>query len=139
MTETRIVECAEDGVEFEAKSSRAKYCSEKCRKAASRRPSKRGARESVPDRIASGPRLPMLYKQVMLELAELEAVDTSEGVMALALAIRVESPSETGSAAATMTRELSRLLEEIRRKAGVKADGIATIEAGAETKLRLVK
>lgn len=141
--QTRTLECPECHELFEASAWNALTCSPKCRKKRNRRPSKESPSEVATITPPSDDPTDYdgftLLRQVRAELVELQAESTSEGVMALALARRVESPLETGSAAATMTRELTRLLDIVRRKAGAANDGLAQIEARAEHKLRLIK
>jgi len=135
MAYAATVACGECEADFEARSPRAMYCSEKCRKAANRRPSKRGVavdKSAVPERGG-------LVSQVAADLVKLGVLDTIPGRAALALAYRIESPMETGSAAASMTRELSRLVEDARALTPKGQDGIDQIDDSVGAKLRLVK
>lgn len=134
----RTVECAECGEPFEAKSPRAKYCSPKCRKSANRRPTKTGAAEPEQTSEPQGFTVGQLLGQVIADLEKAEVLNTIPGRAAVALAYRVESPMETGSAAAAMTRELSRLVDEAKALAPKQQDGIDTLGDSVGAKLRLV-
>lgn len=74
-----------------------------------------------------------------IELEALEALDTVEGARALALAVRVDSPSEGGSAATAADRQLGEIMAAIRRRRGSQVDGLAQIRAKAASKLALIK
>jgi len=129
--------CSECGEPFKTQSPRAKYCSAKCRKAANRRPSKQGksAASTVTPPPPGG-----LISQVAADLEKAHALDTIPGRAALALAYRIESPMETGSAAASMTKELSRLIAEARAEVAPKlGDAGDEIEARVSAKLQLVQ
>lgn len=107
--------CAECGKKFEAASPRAKFCKTPgCRKAASRRPSKRGAKEAADPAPSGVYSQGALLGQTISDLTAAGVLETIPGRSAVALAYRIESPMETGSAAASMTRELSRLVEEAK-------------------------
>lgn len=129
-------ECEECGGTFVAKTQRAKFCKPACRVKANRRPAKTGAATSstkvtIPDRGG-------LISQVAADLTKAAALDTIPGRAALALAYRIESPMETGSAAASMTRELSRLVDEARALAPQRQDQIDDLGDSVGAKLRLV-
>lgn len=130
-----IVACRECGAEFEAKSPRAVYCSAKCRKAANRRPAKQGVAANPAVTVERGG----LRGQVVADLTRIGVLETIPGKAALALAYRIESPMETGSAAASMTRELSRLVEEARALAPASQDHIDDLGDSVGAKLRLVQ
>lgn len=129
--------CEECGEPFVARSSRAKFCpGGKCRKAANRRPSKKGkAASTVTPPLPGG-----LISQVASDLEKAKAMDTIPGRAALALAYRIESPMETGSAAASMTKELSRLVAEARAEVAPRlGDAGDDVEARVAAKLQLVR
>lgn len=73
------------------------------------------------------------------DLGKAEVIDTIPGRAALALAYRIESPMETGSAAASMTRELSRLVEEAKALRPRQQDTIDKLDESVGAKLRLVR
>lgn len=114
------VTCASCTADFEAKNSTAKYCSATCRS--------RGSRlgRISPDRP---PESSGLRDAVVRELIEAGRLDTPLGNLALILADTISSPRTTGSAVASLSRELSVVmvkalegvrgedhLDELRRK-----------------------
>lgn len=133
--------CEECGDTFTAKTSRARFCGPACRVRANRRPSKTGA---TADRAAKKPSSATLERgaligQVAAELAKTGVLDTIPGRAALALAYRIESPMETGSAAASMTRELSRLVAEAKSLTPTQNDQVDQLGDSVGAKLRLVR
>lgn len=128
--------CEECGTAYLAKRTNSRFCKPACRVRANRRPAKTGASEAaspvVPDRGG-------LVSQVAADLMKAGVLDTIPGRAALALAYRIESPMETGSAAASMTRELSRLVEEAKALAPKQQDAIDALGDGVGAKLRLVQ
>lgn len=137
--------CEECGAAFVAKTKRARFCKPACRVRANRRPAREGAAAAqagqeppeTPER-ASYDRGGLLG-QVVADLSSVGVLDTIPGKAALALAYRIESPMETGSAAASMTRELSRLVAEARALSDRQDDRIDALDAGVAAKLRLVQ
>ena len=142
--EPRTLTCAECGESFESSASHAKFCGAACRKAANRRPTRKGKQElgeSVPviaAKLEADARRGVVAG-VRAELTELGMLDTVEGDIALELGRGIDSLLDGVSAKATAAKQLRDIMAELRRRAGTKADGLAGIEAGAETKLRLVK
>lgn len=133
----RTVTCEHCEEDFEARSPRARFCSSSCRGKANRRPAKRGAAADRPTE-RKAPDRGGLVSQVAADLAKAEVLDTIPGRAALALAYRIESPMETGSAAASMTRELSRLVEEAKALVPRQQDSIDELGDTVGAKLRLV-
>lgn len=129
--------CAECSASLEGRSPRAKFCGDACRKAANRRPAKVGLTEAPTAPVepaASG-----LVAAVTAELTDLEVLGTVDGQTALALAERIVSPMETGSAAASMTRELAACMDRVRAAAAPKQrDGVDELLGSARGKLRVV-
>lgn len=78
--------CAGCGETFAARSRKAKWCSDRCRK----------AKPSSPSDVAEPDADPGLVDSVRRELEEHEAVDTFAGQLALQLAKRLSSPEESG-------------------------------------------
>lgn len=139
---TTVRTCEECGTEFEAKTKRARFCKATCRVKANRRPSKTGAAAGTAEPPAPKPTLYAggeLLGQVIADLSAVGVLETIPGKAAVALAYRVESPMETGSAAAAMTRELSRLVEEAKALKPKQNDEIDDLDGSVEAKLRLVK
>lgn len=122
--------CEWDGVEFDAQRVTARYCSTRCRVAASRaraqgRPSPAdehaapppppppappavpaAASPVVPPDPAGGGDVPLLVAATISELAAANRLSTTLGQQAVKLAERMVSRSETGSAVASLSREL---------------------------------
>lgn len=118
------------GKVFEA--ARRDTCGETCRKRAGRlRPVAAVAESDVPEES-------QVAAAVRVELEALGVVETVEGARALALARRVDSPREGGSAASSADRQLAEVLERVRARA-VGVDRVARLEARAATKLALVR
>jgi len=101
--------CDVCGAPYEAQRSSSRFCGDVCRKRASRL----GGVTAVTD----PPAVEMVAGTVAAVRTELEAVEQSTsalGAMALALAARIDSGRETGSAMATLTRELRLTMDEAR-------------------------
>ncbi len=145
--QTYTVTCAECGATTEKQSPRAKYCGDACKKRANRRPSKTGAAGAAQTQAQAPAQAPAqvqvpavggLVGQVAADLAKVNVLDTIPGRAALALAYRIESPMETGSAAASMTRELSRLVAEAKALTPKQNDQVDDLDDSVGAKLRLV-
>jgi hypothetical protein len=109
--------CASCGRPFEATSHRATYCGPTCRKRASR-----GAVVTdIAERRPGPTKATGLVLAVTAELEEAERLETAMGQTALALAVRLESGVDTGSAVAALTRELRATMEAAT--AGARAVG----------------
>lgn len=124
--------------EFEAKRASAKYCSERCKKRAQRRPGGTGTAkvlplppeptsESVGSRLAAA---------TLAELEQAGRAETAAGQAALALARRIDAAgSETGTALAAMVREHRATLADAVRDAKKAADPLDELRARRERKL----
>ena len=110
------------GRSFSAKSNRARYCSDRCRKRA-----QRGGGEVVelPAKVGQveGSVLAVAGPVVTATFDALKAADrleTPHGAMALSLARRMDEPGlDTGSALAAVSRQLDAVLVVALRGAGV--------------------
>lgn len=108
------VKCAGCGDSFVAKTARAKWCGETCRKRALRAkpkstPAARKAAASSPRRqVKSG-----FEKATEAELRKLGKLTTMLGQQALLLAKRMGRDDEGMSALATLSREHSRIMEQL--------------------------
>lgn len=110
------------GKTFSAKSNRARYCSDRCRKRA-----QRGGGEVVelPAKVGQveGSVLDVAGPVVTATVDALKAADrleTPHGAMALSLARRMDLPGlDTGSALAAVSRQLDAILAVALRGAGV--------------------
>lgn len=135
--------CEECGSPFEAKTKRAKFCTTNCRVRANRRPSKTGAAvQAAGEETPAADRAPArggLVGQVAADLAKAAVIDTIPGRAALALAYRIESPMESGAAAAAMTRELSRLVDAAMLMTPKQNDQVDQLGDSVGAKLQLVR
>lgn len=136
--------CEECGTVFVAKTKRARFCGPTCRVRANRRPSKEGAAKGAagkapPAKTETAYAAGGLLAQVIADLTKAGVLDTIPGRAAAALAYRIESPMETGAAAASMAKELSRLVEEARALAPKTQDATGQLEDRVQAKLRLVQ
>lgn len=150
--------CEECGKPFVAKTRRARFCSDKCRVYANRRPTKTGRAKqdagAAPAEVvelrptgtdgaapstsdADGG----LAAQIRATLRAVGAFETVAGMSALMLARQIDKGQDSGSAVATMTKELSRLMTEARAEAApTQRDGADDVMArAAEKLLRLVQ
>lgn len=108
------------GTTFQAKSARAKYCSDRCRKRSQR------SGEVVPlptTTTAAGPEPapPMgpVLASTIKDLTDAGRLDTTLGQVCLALARRVDSPGmDTGSSFRSVVQELKVTLAEATRGTG---------------------
>jgi membrane-bound lytic murein transglycosylase B len=133
---TAIRPCEECGEPFEAKTKRAKFCGATCRVRANRRPSKTGAAKAAAGGtvthlpIAGGPLdqtspadpsvediVGSLAEQVRKTLTEAKALDTIAGAQAVRIARQIDRGDDSGSAVATLSKELSRLVAEAKVEA----------------------
>ncbi len=119
-------ECDSCGTEYEAQRKTSRYCSTRCRMRASRRPGAPVAAE-VPD---SGGLLEALRR----ELADVGRLDTALGQQAIALAVKLASPHDTGSAMAAVSRELRAVREEALRGAEQAADPLDELRLRRDAK-----
>jgi len=116
--------CATCAKGFDARSSRARYCSDKCRAKARYRRAVLGIEEKPATAKPSKPRTPRTDPPVEVDhgvtgavIRELEAAgraDSSAGRAAIALARRDDDGAESSAGLAALTRELSaRMLEAL--------------------------
>jgi hypothetical protein len=115
-------ECAECSGPFEAKRRTAKYCGGKCRVRATRRRAN-GGESPEPALLPTDVRgsLPIV-EATRRELAAAGRVDSMLGQQALELAARMHSAVDTGSAIASLSRELRAVVSAALADAPVKAD-----------------
>ncbi|ABL80098.1 MULTISPECIES: hypothetical protein [unclassified Nocardioides] len=135
--------CEECGTPFVAKTKRGRFCGAACRVRANRRPTKTG--RAVTAAAQSGerpaPRVGAadggLEAQIRSSLESAGAMQTVAGTAALLLARQIGSGQDSGSAVATMTRELSRLMGEARAEAAPKQrDGADDVMARVAAKIQ---
>jgi len=131
--------CEECGHEFTAKKTSARFCGAACRVRANRKLHRQ--QQTSPEQQEEAPAIPPrggLIGQVAADLIAAGVLETTPGRAALALAVRIESPMETGSAAATMTRELTRLMDAAAALAPASQDTIDGLGDSVGAKLKLV-
>jgi hypothetical protein len=104
--------CEECGIGFEAQRSTAKFCTTRCRTRATRRRADgrpAPALEAPPQALSApqhGEDVPLLVAATIGELAAAGRLSTTLGQTAVKLAERLVSRSETGSAVASLSKEL---------------------------------
>ena len=99
------------GTKFQARSAKARYCSDRCRK-------RKGKTEAATEAPAVRPRGPIELAAAS-ELAAAGRLNTTVGQQCLTLARRLDWPSfETGSGLASVSRELSSRMSEAMRGGG---------------------
>lgn len=154
---TAMRPCDECGEPFPAKTKRAKYCGATCRVRANRRPSKTGAAKAKQGTvtqlpIAGGPLdqtspadpsvediVGGLADQVRKSLSALQALDTIAGAQAVRVARQIDRGDDSGSAVATLSKELSRLVGEAKVEAAPRIkDAADEVMERVNEKLRLV-
>lgn len=129
--------CESCGEPFEAKRAAAKYCGERCRKRAQRRP----GRPKVSEPAAAVPEVPgevtnALTSATLAELERAGRVETAAGQAVLALARRIDAgASETGSALAALVREHRAALAEAVKDVRERKDPLDELRARRERKL----
>jgi hypothetical protein len=130
------VSCSECSALFEAKRRGATFCGVKCRQAASRRDREaRSESEIAPVTPISPPETPVsppetaLVATTRLKLEEAEAVDTVPGQVALRLAQKLAGTGDTGSAMASLARQLSAAMAEALAAGTKRADSLDELAA----------
>jgi hypothetical protein len=125
------VSCKECSKLFEAKTRAATFCGVNCRKRSSLRDieaRKEGnlapvSAISAPDTAVSPPES-ALVASTRRELAEAGVEDTVNGQIALRLAQKLSQPGDTGSAMASLARQLSAAMAEALAAGTKTADGL---------------
>jgi hypothetical protein len=125
--------------EFEAKRASAKYCSERCKKRAQRRPGGTTAAKvlPLPAEPASEPALGgSVAAATFAELESAGRLGTAVGQAALALARRIDAAgAETGSSLAAVARQHLVTLAEAVKGAQVQMDEVDELRNRRERKL----
>lgn len=116
--------CEACGVDYEAKRPNARFCSLLCRKRASRNPALTDP-ESPPTDSPDGE----VTRSTLARLTELEVVDDPVAAMAVALARRLDSPRETGSAMAQIAKQLATLLDVCEKRGRRRANPLDELRA----------
>ena len=125
---TNACECC--GREYTAKRSTSRFCSDLCRMRQRRsgRPPRLRVVESKPERLE----VPgSLLGSVMIALEEAKSLESPAGRLAVSLATRLEDPDSTdsGSAVASLSRELRAVLAEALARSSKSASPLDAIRA----------
>jgi hypothetical protein len=121
------VTCDQCGEDFEARSIRARLCSNKCRQRASR--GQRNA-ESAPNIVQLTPVSPLdgsefaLVDATRRELDAAGVLDTVAGHLALELAAQVCASRDTGSAKAAASKEFRAVMADALKDVAKQADSL---------------
>lgn len=97
--------CDSCGKEYEAKTPRSRFCSDRCRAANKGRP--KAEVVALPATEVQG----SVYRSTLAALEKVERVDHPAGQSALLLARRMDAQVDTGSALAALAREHAARLE----------------------------
>ena len=122
--------CASCGRSYVAARPNSKFCGDTCRKRAQRSPKRSTTKPVEP--ILSIPT--GLGSVTARELDAADRLDTVLGQAALVLARRIESPMETGSSIASMTKQLRETLADALKGAQQVADPLDEIRARRDSK-----
>lgn len=117
--------CDVCGEGYDAKRSSSKFCGSRCRQQSRRAPVVEVVVSHVP---------PSLVEAVRRELAEAGREDTALGQAALVLAAQTGNLRDTGSAVASVIREMRATLAEALKGADVKADGLDELRLRRDAK-----
>lgn len=125
---TSTCECC--GRDYSAKRATSRFCSDVCRMRAKRGGSapKLRAVTDLPKRHHAG----SLLGSVMIALEEAKALETPAGRLAVSLATRIDDPesNDSGSAVASLSRELRAVLGEALARSSKSASPLDEIRAG---------
>ena len=122
--------CASCGRSYQAARPNSKFCGDTCRKRAQRSP-KQSTIQTTKTAPVSADGLEAVAAR---ELAAADRLDTVLGQAALVLARRIESPMETGSSIASMTKQLRETLADALKGAQQVADPLDEIRARRDSK-----
>jgi hypothetical protein len=126
--------CDHCGTEYLAKRSASKFCSDRCRKRASRAPApvvplkpprKSRVKKSEPDATPEE----STTSVVRAVLTEHGRLLTPQGMAALRIAERLDSPAETGAAIATLSTKLGEALDRALDGVHLAADSVDELRA----------
>ena len=139
------ITCAACSTEFDARSSRARFCSAKCRTDAHYRRTKLGLPEAKnppakPKRTRKVKPAPETdapvgtLGAVLAELREAGRLDSSAGQAAVALARRIDDGAESSAGLAALTRELRAAMAEALARAEAAGDALDELRARREAR-----
>lgn len=130
--------CIVCGGSFEAKRASAKFCSPRCNKRHQRGARKKSAKKTAPVTELPKPREPRaggVEDATRRQLDDADRLDTPLGQAALRLAARLDhGHMDTGSALASVAKQLTATLEAAVAGANVEADPIDELRAVRERK-----
>ena len=138
-----LITCATCSSDFEARSSRARFCSSKCRTAAHYRRTKLGAPEAINPPPAKAKRTRKskpgesptgTLAAVIAELTEAGRLQTSAGQAAIALATRIDAGAESSAGLAALTREMSARMAEATANVAQAGDALDELRAKREAR-----
>ena len=122
--------CESCGRSYQAARPNSKFCGDTCRKRAQRSPKSGAVKPTEPTpSLAAG-----LEAVTARELEAADRLDTVFGQAALVLARRIESPMETGSSIASMTKQLRETMADALKGAQQVADPLDEIRARRDSK-----
>lgn len=141
-----LITCASCSTDFDARSSRARFCSAKCRTAAHYRRTKLGIPETRDPKPA--PKAPPKRTRkpkpadsptgtlgaVIAELTEAGRLQTSAGQAAVALASRIDAGAESSSGLAALTREMRAAMAEATANVAQAGDALDELRAKREAR-----
>jgi hypothetical protein len=127
-----VNKCARCGQPFEAKRSTAKFCGGKCRALAAKERSRGVVVTPIeaPAADASG----LVYGATRSELEAADRLSTSLGAKALALAARIDSGQDTGSALAALVKQHDATMAEAVKGAQVAASPLDELRRRRDAK-----
>jgi hypothetical protein len=129
--------CAVCGTPFEAKRPAAKFCGDRCRQRAHRRPEAVSESKAVelPSDLVEDPPVGSVTTATVAELERAGRLETAVGQTAIALARRIDSDSaETGASMAALARQHLATLTEALRDAQTAADPLDELRSRRERK-----
>lgn len=127
--------CIQCGKPFEGQRVTAKYCSATCRVYRSRS-GPPPARPAVTVQVVSDRPVSGLFDSVHAELEVLGKVDTVDGQHALELANRIVSAPGMNTGVAALSKELSRVLGEVRGGSSAVLNPLDELKARRDAKRR---
>ncbi len=141
------ITCAACSTDFDARSSRARFCSAKCRYDAHYRRTKLGLPEGPAKPEQAKPKRTRKAKPtpesdapvgtlgaVLAELREAGRLDSSAGQAAVALARRIDDGAESSAGLAALTRELRAAMAEALARAEAAGDALDELRARREAR-----
>lgn len=130
--------CFDCGIEFDAKRSAAKYCSERCKKRAQRRPGGVSETSEVPATQEQDERIgdaESLTAAVRTELAAAGRSESAAGRVVLALAQRIDAGDrESGASLASLVKEFRASMADATKGVKEAADPVDELRARRERK-----